>query len=282
MNSLPALTRVERHGQWSYVAVLDSWFWREWQTEWGPPAVVAFLTLSSLLLALTLFQASRTIAMFLAFFGSVFFYCYFRTIRDGPGYWPFFWAANMPQENSLDGLITTPEQLEWARSNPRPPRSALSRSARRFVIRPDHECCYTACWIGKRNHKFFILFNIYGFVYLAGFTIVAGARVFSWLNRNEFSFGVLVGILYVVLGLNFTMMTGYFGITSIVNMINGVTEWEIYKGIVPSAFDRGCVENIEDVCGSRKMWFLWMLPVSPWEGLGNTEITAGYAPYVRV
>ena len=276
----PEVTVVERRGWFSYVAALDAWFWREWEIEWIPPAIVLFLALSSFGVCVFLVEYK---AVVMGLFLWLFLHCYFLTIRDGPGYWPFYWAANVPfTEGSLDGLITNQEQLEWARQRPRPPRSALARSARRFVIRPDHECCYTACWIGKRNHKFFILFNLYGFVYLTWFTLVTGARVIDWLNHADYTARTFIALLYCVLGMNFSMLTGYFCVSSIINMVQGVTEWETYKRILPSAFDRGWLANTEDVCGPSSQLFCWLLPVSPWQGLTNEEISAGYVPYAEL
>lgn len=292
----PGLTRWEKAKfcgvcTASYVPVLDRWFCGTWEVEWIVPLIVVSLAFSSFgvfhFLVMPFLSNQRFWWYFLLIFLMVFLYCYYRTIRDGPGVWPFYWSEmeehpELPREHdSLSGIISMDLQYQWAKDLPRPPRSTLAKSARRYVLRPDHECCYTTSWIGKRNHKFFILFNFYGFIYLSCFTILCVLKIGSVIDSNTFSFEIACLFIYGVLGANFTMTTGFFFLQSVTNTLKGVTEWEKFKELFEnSPFDRGWRRNLEDVFGTS--WYCWLLPTSPWTGMTNEQLARNYIPYANI
>jgi hypothetical protein len=134
---------------------------------------------------------------------------YMRTIIDGPGYFPFYWAARdvLPppshahglllhsSDETPDGAISKDEQHCWASAHRKPPRSILPRNACRIVLRPDHFCAWAAVWIGKGNEKFFLLTSLYIFLYL-GLFVVYVARHFVRVFSRSATIGSLIMPVY--------------------------------------------------------------------------------------
>ena len=65
----------------------------------------------------------------------------------------------------MNGVAMFQEQVTFAKSNPLPPRSSFSVTARRFVIRADHICAYMQSWVGFKNHKYFIQTTLWSAIY---------------------------------------------------------------------------------------------------------------------
>jgi hypothetical protein len=276
----------------SYVAVLDSYFLGSWKIDLVAPCIVSLLSFSTLTVLLVFVVPSYehpwklSFCLILPFL--FFVYSYFRAIIEGPGYFPFYQfmisLGEIPSNftDSISGIVTTHEQLLWLQEHPNPPRSIFSHSARRFVLRPDHECCYTSSWIGKRNLKFFILFNIYGFIYLSLYTIICGYYAFGFIVNPKNPIRGLIFTSFSLLGLNFAGLTGYYGFMSIWNAMMGVTNWEVENEMLTGiVYDRGICRNFEDVCGTRLSWYLWCFPVSPWSEQSNDELASHYRRYSR-
>ena len=255
-----------------------------------------------------------------AFLLLLFFIAYLHTIVVGPGFFPFYWSEqnrqqaqinnnqsnneslkeellhtqnidsnydpnplnlNLHDDNSPSGIITSDDQLHWARSKPRPPRSIISREAGRIVIRPDHFCAITFCWIGKRNQKFFILFNLYASLFsfqLCVYSlrlIIGQFRNGGWCWRFDFLFSFIT----VLVGLNFGGMSLLFWIASCRYVIKGYTIHEELMGIDKKKFDRGCAKNCEDVFGSCLWLPCWLCPADPWRSKTNDELVKNYVSY---
>jgi hypothetical protein len=182
-------------------------------------------------------------------------------------------------ELSPCGIAATAEQLAWTKARKRPNRCIFSTTARRIVIRPDHFCGWTATWIGRRNHKFFILFNAWGFVYMVALLACDVNRVVRDLADAEPSPILALLLLYGMLGLVFAPMTGGFAAAHFCAMLENRTSWETWNGISAKRFDRGCLKNAEELCGPSSSWDLWPCPMSPRAGVPNEELIAGYPPY---
>jgi hypothetical protein len=286
----PGLTTYESHKKWCfnfwYVPSIKTYFWGNWEVEPIAPGIVIVLAFSSLdILGFLVLSVAHSalIFSFALFFFVLFIYSYYKIISEGPGYFPFYWREivshpELPLGNECPaGIISSPMQFRWAKRFVAPPRSALMETARRFVLRPDHECCYTSCWIGKRNMKFFILFNLYGFVYLSTFVFICGSFTIGRFRTKKWPLVTLFLAIFSVLALNFALMTGYFGFTSLCNAVRGITEWEIFKEIPVGRFDGGLCRNLEDVCGTRSCQ--WFCPTSPWKGLTNEDLISHYVSY---
>ena len=281
-------------------------FLGHWDAQLGFPIAVTTIIVSSYLVGMILiFPAWRKIpgiimATILSITFFLFIYSYFRIIIDGPGYLPFYWPLkhnkdqnpdNLKEDNEMSsfinkneelspsGIISTKEQLEWVKDRPRPNRSILSTDGHRIVIRPDHFCGWTASWIGKRNYKFFLLFNFWGAVYILNFLVCCIIQIVDEMSDDTPSPSVAILFVYAFLALTFLLMTGSFACTHTYQMFLNTTNWEEWKGIDNSRFDRGCSENITDVCGPWSKWYTFLLPISPWTSFTNDELVKDYPPY---
>lgn len=214
---------------------------------------------------------------------------YYLTIAHGPGYFPFYYSAYLkgtinnetyPDINGIEdcpaGYISNSQQHLYASVNPKPNRSILAKSARRIVIRPDHMCVWAATWIGKKNMKSFILFNIYGPIYCIIYMIMMD--IFIFVDRSN----------YIVLGFNiaWSIAALCFGIWQITiafrmikDMVNGVTEWERWNRIDPEKFARSVKENIADVFGKPTSFLEYLIPSNPFSSDTNEMIVSNYANY---
>jgi hypothetical protein len=257
------------------------------------PAVVLFLILSSFGLALSTMVPRfspplRALAVPLAILAVLYVLSYVRVITDGPGFFPFYhpmehaprdgrgrWLLAPGDDHSPSGVISSPEQKAWAKARARPHRCILSTVGRRIVIRPDHFCGWTESWIGKRNYKFFLLFNVWGTLYNALFLAVDVMAMVDAFEEHGLSLLTMGQFVYAILALVFLIMQCMFVESHGRGMINGRTQWEIWNGIDPRRYDQGCRQNTEDVCGNGSCW-CWWCPVSPWRGMTNAQLIAGY------
>lgn len=272
-------------------------FLGHWEVQPGFPIAVYTIILTSYLLAMFgiypyFGKYGIPCSICLSFLCFMFCYSYGRTIIDGPGYYPFYFPMGHDEEaaesdsllgkndHSPSGIVSTQAQIDWVKTRPRPARCIFSTAARRYVIRPDHLCGWTSSWIGKRNHKFFILFNLWGFLYIAAFTASDILILFSDLTGDILTWSLVFYLIYSVLGICFGIMTFSFAMQHIVQAMTNVTSWEEWNNISRAKFQRGgCKENMEDVCGPSNKWYLYLCPVSPWLEMTNDEIIAEYPHY---
>ncbi|OHT03360.1 DHHC zinc finger domain containing protein [Tritrichomonas foetus] len=265
-------------------------------------------------------KSGKFMATILSILFFLFIYSYFRIIIDGPGYLPFYWplkhdpnsetpksntfqniSDNFEKSSFLDsqksdktvdqiiseelspsGIISTNAQIKWTEDRQKPPRSILSRDGRRYVIRPDHVCGWTASWIGKRNYKFFLLFNIYGFLYISTFLGCCILEIICQMNSEQPSPIIAVIFVYTFLALTFMILTGTFMCSHSYQMCINQTSWEDWNKLDYSRYDRGCIENVTDVCGPWSGWYTFLLPISPWTKYTNNELIKGYSPYGQI
>jgi hypothetical protein len=98
-----------------------------------------------------------------------------------------------PDDHSPSGIISNHNQRRWAQLRSKPNRCILSTVGRCIVIRPDHFCKWSESWIGKRNQNFYLLFNIYGVLYLACFLAVDIMKLVDILIHH---FSLFVNCVY--------------------------------------------------------------------------------------
>ena len=227
-----------------------------------------------------------------ALFCLLFIISYTLTIFIGPGFFPYYWYQKKLQsegnidnneynflihedDNSPSGIITMNEQFLWAKSKPRPPRSILSSSEGRIIIRPDHFCFATTSWIGKRNHKFFIIFNIYNFIYCL-LIILYSVRLIVFQFKNEgwvWKFHFLFAFISIIFGLYFGFFSLMFFIYSCYFAVRGYTSLELTmlrKNV--SVLNKGLKRNLEDIFGPIKCLPCWLCPSYPWLHKTNQEL----------
>lgn len=184
-------------------------------------------------------------------------------------------------DNSPSGILTNDDQLFWAKSKPRPPRSIISKEAGRIVIRPDHFCAITFSWIGKRNQKFFILFNIYSSLFSLFLCVYSLRLIIGQIKNNGWcwKFDFLFAFVTVLVGLDFGGMSLLFWISSCRFACKGITMHEELMKVDREKFDRGCVKNLEDIFGSCWKFPCWMCPTNPWSSMTNDELVKNYVSY---
>ena len=297
INPFPGYTIWERRKycclSMVYIPKLKAHFWKEWEFQPLIPFIVLGLLITNFIIYLFfsfeyLEKWNILIIPCFLFFGILFSYSYIRVITDGPGYFPFYWSLgeNIPQDLrhshvpllgtvSPSGYISTFEQDDWARSHPKPGRSIVSGSAHRIVLRPDHFCGWTTVWIGKRNFKFFVLFNFYGMFYLLTSIIAGGIGAYKQYQIS-LSFSALIQALFVVLSLMFFLLTVSFVFSGILSAITNTTTWEKYNKI--KSYDMGLRKNLEDAFGPGSC-FKWFIPFSPWTNYTNEELASQYDSY---
>jgi hypothetical protein len=277
----------------AYVPEIDKHFIRHWELSPLMPSVVLFIMLSSyaifggLALPRLTVTESISILIVLSLFLVLFLSSYLRIICTGPGYFPIYWQAGLGAPDpddiyEISGIVSTPEQKEFVETHDPPPRSTFSRQARRYVLRPDHVCGWAASWIGKCNHKYFILFNLYGILYCGLFGAYAGRPAVEMFMQKQISAAAIVMGLYCIIACFFVLFTGRYLVNAVGNAISGITMWESWNQYQASQFDRGsALLNLEDVMGQGPSW-RWICPVEPFPGRRGIELASGYVQYCDV
>ncbi|OHT06126.1 DHHC zinc finger domain containing protein [Tritrichomonas foetus] len=218
---------------------------------------------------------------------------YLQTICIGAGFYPFYWYQKQLEpnnelfsnhdDNSPSGIITTEEQYNWAKSKPRPPRSVISREAERIVLMPDHFCGVSSSYIGKRNLKFFTVFNLYAALFcglLISYSlrlIIVQIRDHGWVWKFHFLFAFVTIIVGLQLG---GMALMFFG-NVCYNTVGGATTLEksMFFGNTKERFDRGVKKNFEIIFGSWWCLPCWICPIGPFWCKTNDEIMEGEKSY---
>jgi hypothetical protein len=297
-NDIPTFTIwEERRVCWciptAYVPVIDRHFIGHWEVSLGMPVLVSGLTLASLVTFLAVclptfpLREGIGIGAFVLPLGFLFLFSYWRIIVDGPGYFPFYWAYQkrtgiIPPHSDghcISGIFSTEEQIAFIEVADRPPRSMFSRSARRYVLRPDHLCYWTASWIGKLNHKFFVLFNFYGILYCLLVMIYLFRFALGIYLQKNVTFWAVFFSLFIVAGVFFVGLTGRFLANALINGVSNRTNWEIWNQYDMAAMDAGSpCANLEDFMGRVPKW-QWMCPVSPWKDMTEDQMLEGYVTY---
>ncbi|OHT05501.1 DHHC zinc finger domain containing protein [Tritrichomonas foetus] len=99
----------------------------------------------------------------------MFFWVYLAAVCRDPGYLPFDWIKTKKSKYSwldlMGGTATRKDQFDYVKNLDRPPGCSFSRSTGRYIIRADHYCSWISNWVGKRNHKQFVLLPFYGFFF---------------------------------------------------------------------------------------------------------------------
>jgi len=262
----------------NYVKSIKAYFLNSWEVSLCFPIVVSFIIISSYFVFLFChLKYNPKIGMFSFLFMTIFmffFICsYYKTFLEGPGYLPFHYpykleSQHIGKKDYISGIVTSPEQLIYIENLPVIPRAKYFKSARRIVIRPDHYCMWVASFVGKRNHKFFFLFNFWGVVYISLFMVSSISTLMLMLKDSNMVSMLLITITYLVFGLFFLMMTSMFVFEMLCDITSNKTQFEKMRkkrSFSPQHYSKSCVENWEDVFGSVERWWTWFLPVNQFE-----------------
>ena len=282
-----------------YIPSVRAHFWGEWEVDICMPLFVIITMISSygiyVWAMLTNDIDKKLVYYFLipvmTLLFILFFTSYINIIKTGPGYYPFYYSQresiqNPPdvfllnQECTMSGIISNQDQYNFCYYGNMPPRSILAKSARRIVMKPDHLCGWTATWIGKKNFKMFILFNIYGALYCGIYLGTGWMPIRSFFSPETsltFSGGFIAFMLFFAF--NFFCFTMSFSYSSISSLIKNQTSWESWNNIDPKMFDEGVINNCKDSCGDN--YCLWPCPTAPFSQKRNDELMSKYKFYPR-
>ena len=283
----------------NYIRSINRYFWGEWEIDICMPLFVITTIILSYAIymwsMITNIKDEKLLYFFLipvmTILFLLFLISYVNIIRTGPGYYPFYYSnreslPNPPdiylinQECTMSGIISNREQHEYCHSGEMPPRSILSKSARRIVMKPDHLCGWTATWIGKKNFKLFILFNVYGMIYCFIYCATGWIplkSLFSSHPKLDIS-AILVGFM-LLFAFNFFCFTMSFSCSSLKGLCRNQTSWESWNHIDKTTYDEGLLNNCKDSCGDNVC--TWLCPTAPFKGKRNDDLMRNYKKYPR-
>ena len=186
-------------------------------------------------------------------------YSSMKTHLTEPGFLPWNWSTSKKKiftKNELkDGLANTDPQFDWAKSHERPSRATFSCTSGYFILRADHRCNWLNSWIGLKNHRFFIQSLIFLSIMFINILI---STFYSWYYF-KLKYHWIIFLIYLFSSLYF----GFFVIEQLVLHIyrisKNITWMEIIKK-KKNIYDKGLIENWEEICGSRKYFLFWLLP----------------------
>lgn len=186
----------------------------------------------------------------------LFMWSYVAAMCMDPGFLPYDWAVTRKTKYSwqdqLDGLAIRHDQFEYAERN-KPPFASFSHQAGRFVIRGDHICGWVSNWIGKRNHKQFMLMTLWGTVLAAsliGWQLMRGRREHG---RDSAFWCDLVALCIEAI---FTCVLFYEFVRIFINLCKNRTQIQEWQG-VPGEYTGFC-NSFKQVCGNNV--FMWLCP----------------------
>lgn len=202
-------------------------------------------------------------------------------IVEGPGYLPFYYPSPLPQSvdgdpTNLSGIVATDDQLKYAKAQ-KPPRNVkFFSSARRFVIRGDHFCAWSGCFIGKKNYKLFTLFNFYGLSFIVVTMLWIGSMLLKIVkNQDDAVFRemlilFILGCCVMAYAVFFLIFQGIMLVNCLVSICYNHTQVEMNKkaqaGIPIKSTGKRC-----DFCvymfGPAKKWYTWLCPIGAYHGV---------------
>lgn len=191
----------------------------------------------------------------------LFLWSYYGAVCMDPGFLPYNWIQTQrfyyTWQEQLSGLAVTKQQIEFAKTDEnRPPHCSFSTTYGRYVIRADHICGWINNWVGKRNHKQFLLFNLYGFVYcflLFGFNFAVKENFFS--RKMTFLF---LQILSAAMEVAFGLLMICFFIQTLCDLSQNRTKIQKMRGEKGDS-SYSCNDSMQEICGNGSKC-LWLCP----------------------
>lgn len=192
----------------------------------------------------------------------LFGWSYFGATFMDPGFLPFNWIDTKQfwysWEDQLAGLAITDEQIAFARDpKNKPPGCSFSVSSRRYIIRADHMCGWIANWVGKRNHKQFLLMNFWGAAYAAAlFGFACGQNDAPW-NYDQATAMVEIAAMMIECVFGVTMLV--MGIATLIDLTGHRTKLQRMRNDRYVSVDMTCGQAMQEVCGTGHKC-LWLCP----------------------
>ena len=213
-----------------------------------------------LFFTLPLLKPSTAVIAFFEVFVSLglFLWCYFGAMCMDPGYLPFDWVYSQKckytPEELVSGTAVNNEQIMFGKRH-KLKFASFSSSAGRYVIRADHICGWVTNWIGKRNHKQFILMNLYGSIYAISLFIWRFFMRYFPKKNTEIAIILTLFSAGIEIMFGMTLIITFFD--NIMALSNNETRVSKYKG--ESGAGESCCESIQEVCGKGSL-LDWMIP----------------------
>ena len=213
---------------------------------------------------------------------------YFQILIRGPGYVPYNWCvtrqADYDFETMMSSIAVYQEQVDFGRTHERPDRASFSIDARRYVLRADHFCSWTQSWIGQNNLRYFILLTGWVSTYCL---LYVGLRYFwahdvikSAIDTKKFDYLSIIGWVCTLFCCGIFIFAIRLFLTALKNLSLNLTlieKWKLMKANQPIKSptpNRSCMQNYEDICGSRCMMCCWPFPFICINGTNEAESDA--------
>ena len=242
----------------------DRLFCEHWEMSLCMPIFVHLLVLYCFILFILgtwrfLPTAYRVVSMIevLASLG-LFMWSYLGAMCMDPGFLPYTWVKTgrykYTWQEQLDGLAIRPDQIEFAK-NHKPPFASFSTSAGRFVMRADHVCDWVANWIGKRNHKQFILMMVWGSVFSGSLFAWRFWRTGDFMKDHFglFWFDIFASIIEILFALVLPLV--FIGV--MYDLLMNTTQIQRWNGVYGE--DLGCCGSCREVFGQGSPC-MWIVP----------------------
>lgn len=182
----------------------------------------------------------------------LFLWSYLYAAFSDPGFLPFDWVKSKKTyytwEEQLNGLAIRTDQFEFARKH-HPNFASFSSMSGRFIIRADHFCGWITNWVGKRNHKQFILLTFYGFLFCLSLVFWRFFTNVNFRKTNKSLF--VVNLISLIFEASYAVALFIFFIENLINLFKNRTQ--IMKWKNKNANSSNCCDGVKDVCGEHNI-----------------------------
>ena len=189
---------------------------------------------------------------------SLFLWSYFAAMCMDPGFLPYTWVLTKRYQytwqEQLEGMAIRPDQTEFAQKH-KPPFASFSHYSGRYVMRADHVCYWIANWIGKRNHKQFILVALWGTLFSLSLIAWRFFRTENLMKTHKALF--CCDMIAALVELIFVIMLPIVFAESLWDLAMNQTQIEKWRGVSGEAL--GCCDSFREVCG-KDSFCLWLFP----------------------
>lgn len=194
------------------------------------------------------------------FMFALFLWSYLYASFADPGFLPFDWVktkkTHYTWEEQLNGLAIRKDQFDFAR-NHHPSFASFSTMSGRFIIRADHFCGWITNWVGKRNHKQFILLTLYGFLFCISLFLWIFPTNVNLRKTNKPLY--IVRLIAIVFELAYGVALFMFFVGNLYNLFLNRTQ--IMKWKNKTADSDKCCAGFKEVCGKHN-FCCYLLPTA--------------------
>ena len=188
----------------------------------------------------------------------LFLWSYYASSFMDPGFLPFDWCLTQKPyydwKELLSGTVINERQEFFALQN-KPDYASFSKSMGRYVIRADHICGWINNWVGKKNHKQFILLCFWGFIYSLILAIMELISLKEISVKGTILLIFCILLIFFELSCNLVLLyTLFFTLKDLLNNTTKVKTWKGEKGNELSH-----LESIQEVFGKGPC-YQWFIP----------------------